>query len=247
MSTRVDFRESIQQVGVWVKKLMDHRLRPHLFLCTATWSIECEKFFRDLTGIRLRPSSIVRSPASSFRQRYIKLSLHFTESPGMYASEYVAEFLTKPDCTGSFVMFVNSKRKCHSLYNAIEKALDSNQLDVDVVEIHGDLSSTDKFNLIRAFCCEDTNWEDYDATRIRGMVGTSCVDIGIDKKNLLFELLVQWPSDWMAFRQRIGRLSRAGENSQSILMVGFGDYVYAAVKAQLRRYDTVASISDNQT
>lgn len=43
----------------------------------------------------------------------------------------------------------------------------------------------------------------------------------------------------MAFRQRVGRLSRDGENSESVLMVGFADYVYAAIKAQLRRFDTI--------
>ena len=48
-----------------------------------------------------------------------------------------------------------------------------------------------------------------------------------------------WQGDWMAFRQRVGRLSRDGENSESVLMVGFADYVYAAIKAQLRRFDTI--------
>ena len=75
---------------------------------------------------------------------------------------------------------------------------------------------------------------------LRVLIGTACVDIGIDKKQLLFQLLVQWPPDWMSFRQRVGRLSRAGKDSQSVLMVGFHDYVYAAVQAQLRRFDTVS-------
>ena len=121
----VDFRESIQKVGGWVKKLLKHCLRPHLFLCTATWSIECQKFFGDLTGIHLRPSSILRSPPDSFRQRYIKLSLHFTETPGRYAQDYIVKFLINSNGTGSFCAFVNSKLKCHKIYSSIEKALDS--------------------------------------------------------------------------------------------------------------------------
>ena len=39
--------------------------------------------------------------------------------------------------------------KCHILYNSIEKALDSNQLDVDgYKQIHSDQGSMDKCNLL---------------------------------------------------------------------------------------------------
>ena len=73
--------------------------------------------------------------------------------------QYIIDFLTQGG-PGYFCVFVNSKTKCHKGYEAIEKALDSNELDLDVVEIHGDLTAMDKFNLLRAFCSVD-EWDDY--------------------------------------------------------------------------------------
>ena len=52
-----------------------------------------------------------------------------------------------------------------------------------------------------------------------------------------------------SFPQQVGRLSCAGEESESVLivMVGFLEYVYAAVQAQVRRFDTAVSGTDLTT
>ena len=74
------------------------------------------------------------------------------------------------------------------------------------------------------------------------------VDIGFDHPNLIFQVNVGWPHDWMQFRQQIGRLSCQGQDSVSHLLVGFNGYVYAAISAQLRRFDpNMASVHDLQT
>ena len=52
----------------------------------------------------------------------------------------------------------------------------------------------------------------------------------------------------MQFRQRIGRLSCQGQDSVSHLLVGLNDYVFAAISAQLHRFDpNLASPHDHQT
>eukprot|EP00956_Cyclotella_meneghiniana_P013668 scaffold19824_cov62-Cyclotella_meneghiniana.AAC.10 len=121
--------------------------------------------------------------------------------------------------------------------------MDSNEYDLDVVIIQGDLSKVKKFYRCRVFC-DDRIWEDYDKGRVVGCFGTSCIDIEFDHPRLVFQINVQWPHEWLQWRQRIGRLARQGQESESHLLLSFNDYVFNAVGAQQRRFDPNLSSSD---
>lgn len=196
------------------------------------------------------------APIVAFSQRNILLQLQFSEEPIRYVPGLIVEHIQSElkrkehDLSariGSFVVLCSSKVECHKIYQSTELAMDAAEIDLDVIEIHGDLNKVTKFYRCRAFCSGEM-WDGYDTERVVGCFGTSAIDVGFDHPHLVYQINIGWCHDWMQWRQCIGRLSRHGEQSTSYLIVGFSNYIFNAVSAQLRRFDpNLASPHDGQT
>ena len=125
-------------------------------------------------------ANIVWAPICSFRQRYIRLKLQFTEEPVRkvphlivghlkteMAKEREVEDTDYSSSFGAFVVLCSSKNDCHKITKATELAMDAADIDKDVVEINGDLNKITKFYRCRAFCHGEL-WEQYDTKRVVG-------------------------------------------------------------------------------
>lgn len=93
--------------------------------------------------------------------------------------------------------------------------------------MHGSQSSLEKFHYTRVFTSQ-SNELIQSGINLRGFVGTSAIDAGLDHPNLACEVICQTPRDLHSYIQRRGRVGRSGEPATCHLCINFDDFMYIA-------------------
>ena len=225
----IDFRKEVKFVfNEFIRPLMKRKISaPYLLACTATCSLHNIHAFHKMSGVDFTPRQRVWSPAPLFQQRNITMSLQITSQFSQRTAALVVD-LMKRDDSSSFAVFTNIARLAEKLHAAIEDAFDSANQLIDVVLVHGAQSPEEKFHFCRAFCTLSTT--DGHKSNIKGLVGTSSCDTGLDHPSLVNLILCQLPRDLLSFIQRRGRAGRHGEESTCHLMISFSDFSFTAIQ-----------------
>ena len=119
------------------------------------------------------------SSSMEFRRRYITVKLKIVDNMcGRGAPDNIA-FL-KQDDVGCACIFVNFVGETSRWTEKIERLLDEVQLDAHVLAINGQMDKHEKFAFIRLFTGDIA----MQGLNCRAVVGTSCVNTGIDHHNV---------------------------------------------------------------
>ena len=228
----MDFRKEIRDISQsFIRVLMERRRPPYLLLCTATCSVHNIEVFRRMTGVNLRRENHVWSEPADFRQRNIAMSFQLSSKYKQTTSKGVLDFLSK-DSTGSFIVYTGTAHLAKELHTSLRDALNSDNNPVDVLLVHGSQSSLEKFQYTRAFTSTSTRLTDA-GINLRGFVGTSAIDAGLDHPNLTYGVICQMLRDMHSLIQRRGRVGRGGNFAECFLCVSFDDFIYIAMQIMM--------------
>ena len=111
----------------------------------------------------------------------------------------------------------------------------------DVMHIHGKMDKDDKFASINLFCGNVI----VDGFNPRCLVTTASSDLGVNHPNAQFILNLEWTDSIATFAQRMGRASRAGQESQFVLVAGISSYLAMVRRITGSSDDTTSN--DNST
>eukprot|EP00956_Cyclotella_meneghiniana_P036145 scaffold122296_cov63-Cyclotella_meneghiniana.AAC.1 len=140
----------------------------------------------------------------------------------------VLEFLQTND-SASFLVYTGTAALAKNVYNGLRDAMNDARVPVDVLLVHGSQSSLEKFLYTRAFTSSSSIMADK-GINLRGFVGTSAIDAGLDHPNLGKVIILQTPRDVQSYVQRRGRVGRGGEVSTCHLCINFDDFMFVAIQ-----------------
>ena len=154
------------------------------------------------------------------------------------------------------MVYTGTAALAKEIYNALRTALDGASVPVDVLLVHGSQSALEKFLYTRAFTSTSTDMAD-NGINLRGFVGTSGIDAGLDHPNLAKEVILQ------IYDRRAGTIKRYNVEgllfqlfSLGILHLshvsksGSGMIVLTREKASINRrdvYSAVATLDESST
>ena len=148
------FRESIRVLricffSVVFRNGLDYH--PLFLLLTATMTIPLLEGISHLTRVdwTLKSRQQWSSP-SDFRQRYIKMGFDVTGDIGQIALPILVKKL-REDKTMYACIFVNFRSETVKWGGVLEEQIADAKMDVDVLEVHGDMDKHEKFAFTRLF------------------------------------------------------------------------------------------------
>ena len=213
----------------FIRPLMKRKTSPYMIACTATCSPNNIKAFEEMSGVTLARENRVWSPASSFRQRHINMTMEVSSVFTTSTSGRILKFVKNND-EAAFAVFSNTAAMASKLYSHTEDILNGARSLTDIVLVHGSLSPHEKFYLTNAFCKISTSTTT--KYNVRGLFGTSASDTGLDHPHLLMLVLSQLPRDMHSLIQRRGRAGSHCETSECHLIVSFDDYSFTALQIE---------------
>ena len=154
------------------------------------------------------------------------MTFEMTKRYKQATSSAILKFLDT-DESGSFIVYTGTAVLAKGVYEQLRKSLDKNGIPVDVLLVHGSQSSLEKFHYTRMFTSQ-TDALTEAGINLRGFVGTSAIDAGLDHPNLACEVICQTPRDFHSYIQRRGRVGRGGEPALCHLCISFDDFMYIA-------------------
>ena len=119
------------------------------------------------------------SSSQEFQRRYITVELKIVDNMCSSGSPDTIAFL-KQDDVGCACIFVNFVGETSKWTEKIERLLDEAHLDAHVLAINGQMDKHEKFAFIRLFTGDIA----MQGLNCRAVVGTSCVNTGIDHHNV---------------------------------------------------------------
>ena len=201
------FRESIRVLricffSVVFRNGLDYH--PLFLLLTATMTIPLLEGISHLTRVdwTLKSRQQWSSP-SDFRQRYIKMGFDVTGDIGQIALPILVKKL-REDKTMYACIFVNFRSETVKWGGVLEEQIADAKMDVDVLEVHGDMDKHEKFAFTRLF----TTSIRMKHLHPRILVATAAANTGIEQALLTYVLRVGIPRCIVTFLQERGRNSR---------------------------------------
>ncbi len=119
----------------------------------------------------------------------------------------IQEFLLSEGKEGSFITFIDSRQGAESLAIAIQKELEASK----VTPYRAGLAAENRRRIE----------EQLRTGRIRGVVSTTALELGIDIPRLAVGLNIGLPPSRKSYRQRIGRIGRSGPGA--FVLIGPAD------------------------
>ena len=189
--------------------------RPFVFCCTATMSQEYISLLATLTSVGFPSTAQIWSTHEDFQQRTIGMT-YYTSSEYIKKglNQVVDFFLNNPGRCAC--VFVNSRGLSHKIVVELEKKLDNNNLQLDVIRIPGQLDRFEKFYFTRIFYSYLVVSEFSADT----LVGMSAINVGLDNEHVDFVLQIGWSRDLHTFFQEKGRCSRVFSALSICLVLG---------------------------
>ena len=225
----LDFRQEIRRIcNSFIRILMARKKPPYLLLCTATCSLHNIETFRRMTGVHLTKRHQIWSTPRDFQQRNIRMTFEITNQYKQSTCKHILDFLASND-SSSFMVYAGTASLAKSMYNALRDAMNSAGVPVDVLLVHGSQSSLEKFLYTRAFTSTSSEMDD-NGVNLRGFIGTSAIDAGLDHPDLVSVYILQTPRDMPSYVQRRGRVGRGGEASLCHLALNFDDFMFVAIQ-----------------
>ena len=153
---------------------------PLFLLLTATMTRQLIPHLSKLTNVDWSSSERqLWSGAQEFQRRYISIDLKLVDNMCSSGSPDTVEFLKQDEigCACIFVNFVNETLKWTV---KVERLMDVENIDAHVLAINGQMDKHKKFAFIRLFTGDIA----MEGLNCRVVVGTSCVNTGIDQHNV---------------------------------------------------------------
>ncbi len=174
---------------------------------TVPWGYDVD--VSSIMTVKFTKDNTVRSSADEFAQREIHMRVRIC-NPGDYVKlglGDVVDFL-RNDASKSVVLFCNSRSLALKLTQSLESKLNSALLsNADVLVVHGKQSLTDKIYRTRIFC-EEGGGEELEDMSFRCLIGTSAINVGIDKRKVARQKRCEFPRDLPTLFQERSRGSR---------------------------------------
>ena len=167
-----------------------------------------------LTTIGLPPAAILWAGPTEFAQRNISMEFRCSADYTKRLDD-VVDFGRDDDVHFACV-FIGSKNKSLKVRLELERKLDEALLKIDIVHVHGSLSSDEKYWFIRIFC-QGIDEEDF---RGRVLLATSAANVGIDNSLVKFVLNLGWTRDLCTYFQQRGRCGRDPSMEATCLQLG---------------------------
>eukprot|EP00956_Cyclotella_meneghiniana_P027040 scaffold59842_cov59-Cyclotella_meneghiniana.AAC.1 len=225
----IDFRKEIREIcNSFIRVLMERRRPPYLLLCTAKCSVHNIEAFCRMTGVNLRREHHIWSDPADFRQQNITMKLELSSKYKQSMCKLVEKFLER-DSSGCFIIYTGTAHLAKDVHKALRTHLNSSDNRVDVLLVHGSQSALEKFQYTRAFTSTSTRLTNA-GVNLRGFVGTSAIDAGLDHPTLYCEGISQLPRDMQSYVQRRGRVGRDGRASECLLCISLDDFMYTATQ-----------------
>ena len=153
---------------------------PLFLLMTATMTRQLLPHLSNLTNVDWSlPQRQLWSSAQDFQRRYITIDLKLVDNMCASGASDAIDFL-KQDEVGCACVFVNFVGETSKWTEKIESSLDAANIDAHVLAINGQMDKHEKFAFIRLF----TGDIEMQGLNCRVVVGTSCVNTGIDQHNV---------------------------------------------------------------
>jgi len=134
----------------------------------------------------------------SFQQRNITITQRCSSK---YTAnlDHLVSYVTSN--SGAAFAFAKSKKLTHSLLTSLERKLDKEGVDVDVVYLHGSLTEEEKTGFMEIF----TGAVYVEGYNGRILMATAAADLGVDHRECEFVLIFEWPDSISTFKQQIAR------------------------------------------
>jgi superfamily II DNA helicase RecQ len=153
---------------------------PLFLLLTATMTRQLLPHLSKLTNVDWSSSERqLWSSAQEFQRRYITVKLKVVDNMCTSGSPDLIEFLQQ-DKAGCAFVFVNFVGETSKWTEKIERSMDAAHIDAHVLAINGQMHKHEKFAFIRLFTGDIA----MSGLNCRVVVGTSCVNTGIDQHNV---------------------------------------------------------------
>ena len=153
---------------------------PLFLLLTATMTRQLLPHISKLTNVDWSMSERqMWSSSQEFRRRYITVKLKVVDNMCSSGSPDTIAFL-KQDEVGCACVFVNFVAETSKWTEKIERLMDEAHIDAHVLAINGQMDKNEKFAFIRLFTGDIA----MQGLNCRAVVGTSCVNTGIDHHNV---------------------------------------------------------------
>ena len=200
----VSFRDSIRQLKrdffAQLYRNMD-RYAPLLLATTATMPTTFLRAQSSLAYVNWElPCHQLRPSPTEFRQRYIEIELFVQGEVGSVGIDRLLLMLTTDD-TSHGCIFAKFKSECTMWAAALEAKLADQLIDMDVLQINGDMDKNEKFSFVRPFTSAVT-MKNYHP---RMLIATPATNTGIDQVLIQYVLSVGLPRCLTTLIQERGR------------------------------------------
>jgi len=212
------------------------RENPKVVFATGTMRGDYVGLTSALTTIRIPPSAIIWAGPTEFAQRNISMDFRCSADYTKRLDDVVT--FGGADDVHFACVFIGSKNKSLKIRTELERKLDEALLHIDIVHVHGSLSSDEKYWFIRIFC-EGIDEEDF---RGRVLLATTAANVGIDNSLVTFVLNLGWTRDLCTYFQQRGRCGRDPSVDARCLQLGS---VFAFVAIVFQIYNANAENLDD--
>ena len=170
-------------------------------MATTATILDAPGHLKDLTGLSFVEidSSVDGSP--EYGRRVLHVAAPVGEEMSLARKLQVALLSKKSE--GSFITFVDSRKGVEQLAYSTNKQVGDVMPGKGVLPYRAGLAAQDREDI------ETALRED----RLRGVISTSALELGIDLPGLRVGLNIGVPSTRKAFRQRLGRIGRTGQGA----------------------------------
>ena len=219
------FRSEIHMIGeefimpIFGSKVPSAEYRPFFLAMSATVSLPDMTLFSNLTGVGFPKEYRMWGDFDHFQMENCEIGIRIG-SAYTTSLNIVVDHL-KEHASAAFV-FTNGRALSFHLVDGIESKLDANDINCDVVHIHGRLRLEDKMNFIKLYT-QKIKVSDY---KPLVLIATSAGDLGVDHPNAQCGLNNEWPDSICTFVQRRGRASRRDEIAIIVIVAGVASFIH---------------------
>ena len=237
------YRLSIRQLERYFFAPIFKRKRnfvPLLLAMTATMPVPLISVLKDLTHVDwMQPRHQMRSTPTEFRQRYIDMQLHVSSEVGTLGLAPIVQLIADDEHKNVHCcLFVNFKDECSKWSTELESRFVDAGIDVDVLQINGDMDKHEKFAFIRLF----TSSVKLARFNPNVLVATPAANTGFDQVLVCWVLTLGLPRSMTDLLQERGRNRGAGTYS---VMTDWAKFVRLLLSIVLRT-QSVAAPADHE-